>query len=214
MSYKVKLLINYDGTDFEGWQRQPQGKPTIQSAVEKDVSQILTEGIHVQKACLAPEDFHAQRSAVSKTYKYYIWNSKTPDPIRFRFSTWLRRDMDIARLNALSEVLLGEKDFKSFQTSGTELKSTVRTITEARWSPWDGEGLIFQISGSGFLKQMVRNIVGTLIYLDQNAGNPMDLQAILAAQDRQIAKGTAPAQGLFLEEVIYPPELDNRCREI
>lgn len=258
MSYKVKLLIQYDGTDFEGWQRQPEGKPTIQALVEKAVSQIFAEEIHVQasgrtdsgvhalgqvahfktsknpdsynlvkainsllprtigikKAWLAPDDFHAQRSATSKTYIYRIWNSKEPDPIKFRYSTWLRREMDMAKLNALSECFVGEKDFKSFQTSGTAVKTTIRCITEARWSPWEAEGLQFTVSGTGFLKQMVRNIVGTLIYMDQNNGSPTELQSILEAKDRTAAKGTAPAQGLFLESVCYPAELDNRCREI
>lgn len=255
---KVKLLISYDGTDYEGWQRQADGKPTIQEALETALSRLfnqritvtasgrtdagvhaeaqvihftapkdptsmklvralnslLPESIAVKKAWLAPEEFHAQRSAVQKTYRYLIHNSPIPDPLRRRFTTWLKKPLNVEKLNEITKPLLGEHDFKSFQTSGTVLKTTVRTILKAQWAVVDENLIEFRITGTGFLKQMVRNIVGTALYLNQNDLGPDEMQRILEAKDRQFAKNTAPAQGLRLESVEYPPDLDNKCREI
>jgi tRNA pseudouridine38-40 synthase len=255
---KVKLLISYDGTDYEGWQRQADGKATVQEALEiglsrifnqritvtasgrtdggvhaeaqvvhfkapKDPTQmklvralnsVLPEAIAVKKAWLAPEEFHAQKSAVRKTYRYLIHNSPIPDPLRRRYTAWLKKPLNIEKLNEITKPLLGEHDFKSFQTSGTVLKTTVRTIEAAHWRV-AGENLVeFRITGTGFLKQMVRNIVGTAIYLEQNDQPPAEMARILAAKDRQIAKNTARPEGLRLESVEYPADLDNKCREI
>ena len=137
-----------------------------------------------------------------------------PNPLLSRYSYWMKKPLNIERLNALTEPLLGEHDFKSFQTSGTEVKTTVRRLLEARWHHSNDEQIEFRITGTGFLKQMVRNIVGTVIYLHQNEGTPLDIQQILQGQDRQLAKATAAAQGLYLHKVFYPPELDNKCREL
>jgi len=258
MSFKVRILIKYDGTDFEGWQRQLGEKPTIQGALESAVSRLFSEeitvvgsgrtdsGVHalgqvahfitkkdptgfhiakginamlppsvaVQKAWLAPAEFHAQRSAMMKTYLYRIQNTPWPDPLLRRYSIWLRRPIRIDRLNQLTELLIGQHDFKSFQTGGTDLKDTIRQVISAGWTK-SADGLIeFRITGTGFLKQMVRNIIGTLLYLEQYGSDPMEIRQILLAKDRQAAKGTAPAEGLFLESVDYPPELDKQCLEL
>ena len=254
---KYKLLISYDGTDFEGWQRQAQGQKTIQSELETAISQICNErvsligsgrtdsGVHafgqvahfstekaltgsflrsvnsllpdaisVLKAFEAPEEFHAQKSALSKTYLYKIYNSETPDPLQRRYTTWMKKPISAEKLNEICKPLLGEHDFKSFQTTGTELKTTVRTLIEAQWTFESPKQLVFKITGTGFLKQMVRNIVGTAIYLEQNGLGPQEIIDILGQLDRQAAKMTAPATGLFLYEVHYPLELDNKCREL
>jgi tRNA pseudouridine38-40 synthase len=174
----------------------------------------LPDSIGIQKAWLAPADFHAQQSAQSKTYRYQIHNSPIRDPLRARYSTWFWKPLDLNRLNALTECLVGTHDFKSFQTGGSEVKTTVRTLTEAHWHMIGPDWVEFRITGTGFLKQMVRNVVGTLIHLEQYAQGPEEMTAILQACDRQAAKTTAPAQGLHLHEVHYPPELDNRCREL
>lgn len=256
--YKVKLLISYDGTDFEGWQRQTNGQITVQETLEIAVSRIFNEritvtasgrtdaGVHaesqvvhfvapkdptkmqlvralnsllpatvgVKKAWLAPDEFHAQRSAIGKTYIYTIHNSPTPDPLRARYTTWFKKPLNIEKLNEITKPLIGEHDFKSFQTSGTVLKTTVRTIVHAKWA-LVGENLVeFRITGTGFLKQMVRNIVGTCIYLLQNDLPPEEMIRILASRNRQIAKTTARPEGLRLHSVEYPTDLDNGCREI
>lgn len=258
MPFRVRIEVAYDGTDFEGWQRQAEGTPTIQGALEVALSKLLAErivvigsgrtdtGVHaeaqtahficerdprsmnflfgvntnlpssvaVQKAWLAPEDFHAQRSADGKIYRYYVYNSRIRNPLKARFSTWFKKPMDMDKLNAMSELLVGEMDFKSFQTGGSEVNTTVRTVTQAHWTRLSEQEMVFQIAGTGFLKQMVRNIVGTLVYLEHNGRGPEEMRAIIQATDRRKAHGTAPGEGLFLHRVLYPQDLDNQCLEI
>lgn len=180
----------------------------------RSLNALTPDSLAVQRAWTAPNDFHALHSAIGKTYRYQIHNSPIPDPHRVRSTTWFKKPLDINKLNGLSEVLLGTHDFKSFQTSGTPIKNTVRTISQAKWSACGPNLIHFHITGTGFLKQMVRNIVGTVIYLHQNEGTPEDLKNILDSKDRQAAKQTAPAQGLFLQSVEYPTDLDNQCREL
>ena len=175
---------------------------------------MLPKSIAVTKAFYVPDDFHALFSTTAKTYRYLIYNSVTRDPFRMRYSTWVQKPLDIEKLGRLSQTLIGEHDFKSFQTSGTEVKSTIRRIDEARWSRLEEHLIEFRITGSGFLKQMVRNIVGTLLYLHQNDGTPPDMAKILESRDRTKAKMTAPPQGLYLHAVYYPPELDKARREL
>lgn len=256
--YKVRLQIRYDGTDFEGWQRQKEGQKTIQSELEialarlfntrinlvgsgrtdsgvhaegqvahfiapkeipsanfiRGLNSLLPKAIAIEKAWIAPQHFHAQRSCLRKTYRYLIHTGQTPDPLRSRYSTWIRKSLDLEQLNKMAELLLGEKDFKSFQTSGTALKTTVRRIDAAKWSEIAPNLIEFRVTGSGFLKQMVRNIVGTMLYLERNGRNPEDIIQIIAAKTRCAAKTTAPSEGLHLHHVEYPAELDNECREI
>ncbi len=262
---RIKLLISYDGTEFAGWQRQPEdavsvaGRSTVQGTLEAAISKIFNQqvrvvasgrtdaGVHAEaqvvhfdaprelgethlvralnkltpnsiailKAWVAPDEFHSLFSAEGKTYRYVIHNSPIPDAIGARFSAHIEKPLDINRLNGLAEPILGKHDFKSFQTSGTEVKTTVRTISEANWRRLEAPNKIeFRITGTGFLKQMVRNIVGTLIYLHQNEGTPADMKQILEALDRRQAKNTAAPEGLYLHSVYYPHELDNQCREL
>ncbi len=175
---------------------------------------MLPNSISVTHAYVAPDDFHALFSATGKTYRYVIYNSAIRDPLQIRYATWVQKPLDLAKLEPLAKVLIGEHDFKSFQTSGTEVKSTIRTVEKAHWSRLHEPLIEFRITGSGFLKQMVRNIVGTMLYLHQNGGGPSHMTAILQARDRTKAKMTAPPQGLHLHAVYYPPELDKACREL
>ena len=153
-------------------------------------------------------------SATKKTYRYVIYNNPIGAPHLRHFSTWLKKPLHIEKLQALTDVLVGTHDFKSFQTTGTNVATTTRTIFSAQWKI-SGESIVeFWITGEGFLKQMVRNIVGTSIYLHQNEGTPDRMFEILAAKDRQKAKDTAPPEGLFLHSVEYPAHLDNACVEL
>lgn len=117
-------------------------------------------------------------------------------------------------LNEAAGFLVGEQDFASFQTAGGSVKTTVRTIHEARWTKKSKHVLEFTVTGSGFLKQMVRNLVGTQLDLFKKGLNPSDMVAILQACDRRKAGMTAPAQGLFMVRVVYPETLDNKCRPL
>jgi tRNA pseudouridine38-40 synthase len=180
----------------------------------KGFNAIAPEGLVAKAIFLAPDNFHALSSAVHKTYIYRIWNHPKLSVFQRKYSLWVQQPLDLEKLNDFSSVLLGLHDFRSFQTRGTPVKTTTREITKAEWRRRSGHNIEFRISGNGFLKQMVRNIVGTLLYLDRKGGTKADLEAILAAMDRQAAKATAPAQGLYLLRVDYPETLDNQCRKL
>jgi tRNA pseudouridine38-40 synthase len=109
---------------------------------------------------------------------------------------------------------LGEHDFKSFQTTGTDVPHTVRNVFSARWIQKNTHTIMFEIQGSGFLKQMVRNIVGTALDLHQKQQPAEKMKEILELKDRRAALGTAAAHGLYLVRVHYPRDLDIRCRKL
>ncbi len=220
-------IVHFDiPSDLSG--RPKRNPATINEGCRllRSLNALTPPSMSIKKAWLAPRDFHALHSATQKTYRYVIHNDNTPDAIAGRFSYWHERPLDLLRLNGLTECLIGEHDFKSFQTSGTELKTTVRQIISAVWSEErsdprgqrysspEGKTVTLHLTGTGFLKQMVRNIVGTTIYLHHNGFGPDKMQAILKSCDRQEAKATAPSEGLFLESVYYPADLDNRCLEL
>jgi len=174
----------------------------------------LPRSISVKKAWLAPQDFHATLSAERKTYRYLIYNKPRAGAIMNRYADWARQPIDVSHLQKSSEFLLGKQDFKSFQSVGTELKSTVREIYQADWE-WRKPGLLqFTITGNGFMKQMVRNIVGTQLFLEKKGLEPEAMKDIIGALDRKKAGPTAAAEGLYLMRVYYPRDLDIRCREI
>ena len=174
----------------------------------------LPSSVVLKAAWVAPEDFHSTLSATHKTYRYWIWNQNRPSALLHRFSWWVRRPLDLDFLTETSKFLLKNQDFKSFQTTGTEVKTTVREVYQADWMRKRNGIVEFRITGNGFLKQMVRNIVGTQVQLYLKDNRPQEMASILAARDRQKAGPTAPPQGLFLEKVYYPQELDNGCRQI
>ncbi len=173
----------------------------------------LPSSIVVKRAWLAPEDFHATLSADRKTYRYVILNHPRPSPFLHRYASWSRKPIDLKHLQESSQYLLGEHDFKSMQSAGSVVAHTRRIIYQAKWEK-EGSQLRFSVTGNGFLKQMVRNIVGTQLLLEQKDLAPVMMKEILAAQDRQRAGPPAPAQGLFLMKVYYPQNLDKRCIEI
>ncbi|MCB9027199.1 MAG: tRNA pseudouridine(38-40) synthase TruA [Bdellovibrionaceae bacterium] len=168
----------------------------------------------IKAAWEAPHDFHAVASAIKKNYRYLILNSELPSAFRHKYSTWVKHALDLQKLNQLTSPLLGEHDFKSFQTTGTEVSSTIRRIYDLQWRAKAGELVEFSITGSGFLKQMVRNIVGTALDLHRKGLNSKHMSEILASRNRTQALGTAPAQGLYLYKVEYPLPLDNKCRKL
>jgi tRNA pseudouridine38-40 synthase len=175
---------------------------------------LAPEGLVIRSVARTPDDFHARVSCVEKTYLYRIWNAPLPSVSRRHWSLHVQQPIDIKKLNDLSQILVGHVDFKSFQTRGTPVLSTIRHVSQAEWRHLSKHMIEFRITGEGFLKQMVRNIVGTLLYLERKNLSLDDLKAILAASDRQAAKDTAPPHGLYLYQVKYPSALDNQCRKI
>ncbi len=179
---------------------------------------LLPESIAVRAAWHAPEDFHSLFSAKRKTYLYRIWNHPIRSPLWAHRALWVPKPLDLKFLNLLSRGILGRKDFKSFQTSGTPVKSTVRLVDVCNWEVKHRHLVEFRIRGNGFLKQMVRNLVGTLLHLERHRGaagaHLGELEHIFAAKDRQVAKTTVAAHGLYLYQVEYPRALDKRCRKL
>lgn len=200
---------------------------------------LTPDSLVVKEVFLAPPDFHSIATSIDKTYRYSILNRRVPSALRHRTSWWIRESLDLDALNEASDYLIGTHDFKSFQTSGTYVESTTRNVKKAFWRRTRPEvfsnplvadeseiaknnrmvaeiddTLVFEIQGEGFLKQMVRNIVGTLVDLQLNHRPAKDIKTILEACDRRKAGNTAAPQGLFLTEVRYPVELDNRCRTL
>ena len=168
----------------------------------------------VKELFIAPRDFHAIALVTDKVYKYRVLNRRVPSALRRHFTYWVRHQLDLDYLNEASQFVLGQQDFAAFQSQGTIVKTTVRTVKEAYWSRIDDDTLEFTIRGDGFLKQMVRNIVGTLIDLNQDRLPALKVREILETGDRRKAGPTAPAQGLFLNKVNYPESIDNGCRKL
>ncbi len=174
----------------------------------------IPASISVTSAWEAPDDFHATISATKKTYKYWIWNHPRAPALLGRFSWWVRNPLNASQLNEMAQILEGTHDFASFRSMGTPVKHTNRTIYSARWH-WRRKNLLeFEVTGNGFMKQMVRNLVGTQIQNATKGRSVQQLQEILKAVDRQAAGPAAPPQGLFLYRVYYPRSLDSRCRSL
>lgn len=174
-------------------------------------NRLLPRSIRIQKAFFAPAEFHAQRSAQRKTYRYRVLQSDVACPLRRHFTWWCPQKLDIDKLNALAREVTGKKDFKSFQSTGTDVRSTVRHIHQAQWTR-QGDELVFEVTGNGFLKQMVRNIVGVSVEYSLNEADPAGkMRELMAAKDRREMGAPALAQGLCLVHVEYPRDLESQC---
>jgi tRNA pseudouridine38-40 synthase len=175
---------------------------------------MTPDSIVVKEVFAAPNDFHAIACATDKIYKYRVLNRRVPSALRARYSYWVRFPLDLDFLNEASVFVLGYQDFKSFQGTGSQTKTSLRNVLSASWQRIDDDTLEFTIRGEGFLKQMVRNIVGTLIDLNQEGEKASRVREILETRDRRRAGPTAPPQGLFLTQVNYPEFIDNKCRRL
>jgi tRNA pseudouridine38-40 synthase len=174
----------------------------------------LPSSLVVKGAWLAPKEFHSMVSTQDKIYRYYVWNDSRPTALLARYSWWIRKPLDLKILQDLTNPLVGEHDFASFRSQGTWVRHTVRTIYEARWVQVHPRLFLFEVRGSGFLKQMVRNIVGTVIDAYLKGFSPQWVQKILQQRDRSQAGVASPPQGLFLYRVAYPKKLDRLCVKI
>lgn len=178
------------------------------------MARYLPDSVVVKRAWLAPKEFHSTLSATHKTYRYWVWNSPRRSALLARNSWWIRRPMDLEVLQSFANLLVGEMDYKSFQSTGSQVEHTVREIYRASWRRRSKCLVEFEITGSGFLKQMVRNIVGTQVDLWMKKKDPQELIKIINYKDRNRAGPAAPPQGLYLYRVYYPKDLDNRCQPI
>ncbi len=119
-----------------------------------------------------------------------------------KYRHWVRRRLDLDRLRAMAGVIVGEHDFTSFTAEGDANHSRVRTVTESRFDV-EGDTVVYTIAAGSFLWKMVRKIVGTVLWIEENGGGAAEIAAVLDARSRPAAGPTAPAHGLFLEKVSY-----------
>lgn len=164
----------------------------------KGLNSLLPDDIRVKHCEEVPLSFHPIRDAKRKTYRYLFDTGETPSALQRNRAWWVGPGLDWRGMEEAAQYLVGERDFKSFRGAHGEVKSTTRQL----------EKIVFakdQITfiGNGFLKHMVRNIVGTLIEVGRGRLQPDDIRKILAAKDRTQAGPTAPPQGLYLVGVEY-----------
>ncbi len=163
---------------------------------------VLPSSIKVLNSELAEDNFNARRNAKKKTYRYSFYFSRTIKPLLDRYSTQLYLPVDIEKMKECAKLLIGEHDFKGFCSSQTEVKTTVRTIFQLDIESV-GEMLNFTVTGSGFLYNMVRIIVGTLIEVGTGKIELKDVEKMLLLGERSLGGKTFPAKGLCLMKVEY-----------
>lgn len=244
----LKLTLQYDGTNYVGWQRQAEGT-SIQALVEdalapmagsrvvvhgagrtdagvhalgqvataaletalepatlaRAVNAVLPADVRVLSVEDAPTEFHARFSAVSKAYEYRIINAPIVSPFLVRYTWHVPQPLDVASMRSAARGLIGQHDFAAFQAAGSVVSSTVRVLHSIDWVEGEGHSspTVIRISGDGFLRHMVRNIVGTLVEVGLRRWPADRVAEILASGDRARAGPTVPAHGLFLIHVEY-----------
>ena len=176
------------------------------------VNRSLPDDIVVQDSREVPVWFHPRKWDSEKTYEYRIDTGRFPNPIRRRYAYTTYVPLDVARMRQAAECLVGEHDFASFCSAGSQAESTVRTVLSLELLTEEENGgqpahITLRIRGTGFLYNMVRIITGTLIEVGRGRIPPEKMVEILAACDRRKAGPTAPPEGLCLKEIrlIRPP---------
>jgi len=185
-------------------------------SIRRALNARLPEDVRVWTVTEAGADFNARHSAVGKTYVYYILNAETGDPSLRTYAWHVPQHLDVDRMNVAARAVMGTHDFRAFQAAGSSVSTTRRTLWTARvelsdgpidsWvtnRPPGGRLVAITFAGDGFLRHMVRNLVGTLVEIGLGRRNDSSLGGLLAAGDRRLAGPTAPAHGLFLVSVDY-----------
>lgn len=241
----IKLTIEYDGKDFNGWQKQPN-KLNIQGEIERAIKEITGEdvdliasgrtdaGVHalgqvanfktnsnipVEKFPIAlntklkrsirilnaeevNDRFHSRYNCRKKTYRYIINNSENGTAIYRNLEYNYSQKLDVEKMKEATKYFLGEHDFKGFKASGTSSKSSVRIIYEAKVYREENR-VIIELTGNGFLYNMVRIISGTLIDIGVGKIRLEEIEEIIKSGKRERAGKTLPPQGLYLVKVEY-----------
>ena len=161
------------------------------------LNQRLPEDIRIQKSEEVALDWHPRHCDSRKTYEYRIYRGQFPMPVKRLYSLFTYHALDVNKMQEAAAYLEGEFDFKSFCQTGAQVESTVRTLYSVEVEEQGGD-LVIRVCGNGFLYNMVRIIVGTLLEIGEGKRDPMDIFAILEAKDRAAAGPTAPAHGLTL----------------
>ena len=223
-----KLTIAYDGTRYQGWQRQVNTDRTIQGILERAISEqagypveidgsgrtdagvhasgqtasvVLREDIRILEADLVKSGFHARKSAVGKVYEYRIDTGTKPDVFQRRYCFHFPHELDLDIMRRAAEKLKGTHEFAGY-TDKKDEKSTKRTIYDIIVSG-QGSGVTIRYEGTGFLYHMVRILTGTLLEAGLHQRTVESVAEVLLTKDRGQAGFLAPARGLFLREVHY-----------
>ncbi|MGD9629137.1 MAG: tRNA pseudouridine(38-40) synthase TruA [Pyrinomonadaceae bacterium] len=246
-----KLLIQYDGTDFHGWQIQENDR-TIQGELQRVITSLegrevgvsgsgrtdagvhaegqvanvhlhreitpdslrsaingnLWRDIRIMNVERAPDEFHARFSAVGKTYVYRVINAPVISPFWRRFAHHESKPLDLTAMTEASRFLLGEHDWTAFSSAQSDGENKIRNITDfSVHSTWDARAqanlIDFRVSANGFLRYMVRSLVGTILEVGRGDKDSDTIQTALVSGDRKLAGKTAPAHGLTLLKVDY-----------
>lgn len=250
-SRNYRMTIAYDGTNYNGWQVQPNGA-TIQEVIQNalkilvkhpvsvigsgrtdagvhalgqtahfhtdqtlntyrflnSLNGILPKDIRVTSLAEAPFAFHAQYSAVSKTYYYHLHLDRIENPFERLYRWHVRQKIDVGLLEDAAKLFVGTHDFKAFANEphrGTAARDSVRTLQRLDVARQEG-GVRLEFQADGFLYKMVRNIVGTLVEVASGKLPIEEISRIFAAKDRKAAGPAIPPHGLFLIKVDYLPE--------
>jgi tRNA pseudouridine38-40 synthase len=182
-----------------------------ENALFQALNATLPEDVRVLSAEAAPPGFHARFSARSKVYRYRISNTRVMSPFQRRYAWHISRKLDLEAMRAAARELLGEHDFSSFQATGArnakKVKTSRRTLTHSEWTEESlaggGRLLTYEIAGTGFLKYMVRNVIGTLVEVGDGRRTPKSIRDLVLSRNRASAGPTAPPSGLYLVRVDY-----------
>ncbi len=167
----------------------------------RGLNSLLPADLKVRQMFVVPDDFHARKSAKAKEYHYWLRLSPTPSPIGIK--AWqIYQSLDLEAMVLALKYFRGEHDFSAFRSTGSSAKSTIRTIYNTAYSSL-GNYAVFSLIGNGFLYNMVRIIMGTLLDVGTKKLLPQDIPAIIAGCERKKAGRTAPPEGLYLYKVYY-----------
>jgi len=164
---------------------------------------LLPASIAVCWAQIVPDNFHARYTALSRRYRYIIYNYPARPAILAGRVAWYYDVLNIATMQQAAHYLIGEHDFSAFRSAQCESKTSMRNVQSlsiVRCDPY----IIFEVTANAFLHHMVRNVVGTLLEVGAGFKEPEWVQAVLQSKDRRMAGATAEAAGLYLTEVTYP----------
>ncbi len=165
----------------------------------------LVDGVVLHALETCPDDFHARKSARGKRYVYVVWSSRFRPPFGREFVHWTCAALDLTAMRRGAAHLVGEHDFSAFASAGSPRASNVRRVSSLHLFR-RRHAIAIAVQGSGFLYNMVRTIAGTLLEVGQGKVAPDAVGTILASRDRAQAGPTAPAAGLYLVRVLYPPD--------
>lgn len=250
MSRRLAFVVAHDGTDFAGWQLQPDCR-TVQGVLEEALERIcgmpvrlhasgrtdagvhaegqvahadvpdswadevrelrhrmnsvLDDDVRVRAVAAVTADFHARRSAVGKRYRYGLHVAPVASPFTRRHRHHVPRLLDLEAMSRAAREFEGRRDFASLQSTGSSARTTLRELTSCAVRGRAPEIDVI-VEGSGFLRHMVRALVGSLVEVGRGRRPPEWIAEALEAKDREAAGPNLPPTGLFLERVIYPDE--------